>query len=547
MDIKILKTRVRKTLSKKRFLHTINVMETAVKLAEKFNFSDKKIVAVKIASLYHDIAKEEKGIHSLMHAKIAAKMAEKELKIDTAYRDKIINAISYHTTGRVNMSDIEKIVFIADKIEPGREYVGVDEIKESLNDSLDSAVLEFLKQSINYLNMKDIKIAKESIDAFEFYNDNDNSENLKLNLKNYNKEKLYKIIQKDFQEKKYRADQIYEWLYKGISSYNKMLNIPKELIKKLNKKTILYSLKIKKNQKSSKDGTIKILFETIDNEFIESVLMFYDYGISLCISSQIGCRFGCKFCASSKNGFIRNLSPAEIIDQVLIINNEILSVNKNKLYNGINIKFHHKTDLKEQIKISHIVFMGMGEPLDNYENLMIAISNFSNPKGYALGRKHITVSTCGLLEKMERFLQDLPLANLAISLHHYNDEKRNKIMPINKKYNIKKLILFAKKYTKETNRRISFEYALIPDFNDSKKDAMNLAKLIKNINCHINLIKLNTIDEGEKYTEEELEKRAIEFKVELEKHKLITPIRRRLGDDIAAACGQLRRRYKDIV
>ena len=336
------------------------------------------------------------------------------------------------------------------------------------------------------------------------------------NIKDYNLNELKeKLIMMD--EKPYRAEQIFKWIYEeNITSFDNMTNLSLELRKKLIENFTLCVYKIINKQESKKDETKKYLFDVLDGNAIESVLMKYHHGYSVCVSTQIGCRMGCKFCASTGIPFIRNLSSGEIVEQILAIERD------------------------ENIKISNVVFMGIGEPLDNYENVINAIKIINNPKGINIGARHISVSTSGLVPQIYKLAEENIQCTLSISLHATSDEKRSAMMPINNKYNIETLMQACKKYTEKTNRRISFEYALAKDNNDNLEDAKKLAKLLQGILCHVNLIPINEIKNG-KYKKSS-NNNIIKFRDYLNSKGIVATIRRELGSDIDAACGQLRRK-----
>ena len=341
------------------------------------------------------------------------------------------------------------------------------------------------------------------------------------NILNYNIQDLEKYMTK-VGEKKFRASQVFKWISNGIDSWDKMTNISKELSKKLESDFYIGLPAPILVQKSAIDGTIKVLFQLSNNENrlneenIESVFMKYSYGNTICISSELGCKMGCKFCASTKNGLIRGLSSGEMYGQVLSMNN-----------------------LTGE-KINHIVVMGIGEPFDNYEEVSKFIRLINNPKGYNLGMRNITISTCGIIPYIDRFANDFPQVNLAISLHAPNDEIRKTIMPIANKYKIRDLIDECKKYTLKTHRRATFEYALIRGINDSIEDARELSKLLSGILCHVNLIPLNDVDNTNLNASKEVS--IYNFKKVLDNNSIPVTIRRKLGSDIDAACGQLRAR-----
>lgn len=335
------------------------------------------------------------------------------------------------------------------------------------------------------------------------------------NIKDYNLDELKEEFIK-IGEKSYRAEQVFKWLYQEeVTSFDDMTNLSLELREKLKKEFTLNNFKILKKQESV-DGTKKYLFDVWDGNAIETVLMEYHHGKTICVSSQIGCKMGCKFCASTGIKFIRNLTSGEIVEQILAVQRD------------------------EKTKISNIVFMGIGEPLDNYDNVLKAINILNNPKGLNIGARHISISTSGIVPKIYELADRDYQFTLSISLHATNDEKRSKMMPINNKYNIEELMKACKYYIKKTNKRISFEYALAKDNNDNLEDAKELVKLLKGMLCHVNLIPINKIENGQyiKSTNENI----IKFRDYLNANGITATIRRELGSDIDAACGQLRRK-----
>lgn len=335
------------------------------------------------------------------------------------------------------------------------------------------------------------------------------------NIKDYNLEELKEELI-NLGEKSYRAEQIFKWIYiERVDSFEKMTNLSKELREKLKQNYSLHNFNILKMQESS-DGTKKYLLDVLDGNAIESVLMKYHHGNTICVSSQIGCKMGCKFCASTGIKFIRNLTSGEIVEQILTV----------------------EKDSKE--KISNVVFMGIGEPLDNYNNVIGAIRIINNPKGLNIGARHISVSTSGIVPRIYDLAKENIQCTLSISLHATNDEKRSEMMPINQRYNIEELIKACKDYIKTTNRRISFEYALAKDNNDNLEDAKHLVKLLKGMICHVNLIPINKIENGN-YVKSSNEN-IIKFRDYLNDNGIVATIRRELGSDIDAACGQLRRK-----
>ena len=335
------------------------------------------------------------------------------------------------------------------------------------------------------------------------------------NIKDYNLDAL-KEEMKLIDEKPFRAEQIFKWLYQDkVTSFDEMLNLSLELREKLKQNYTICNFEIIRKQESS-DGTIKYLFDVLDGNAIETVLMSYHHGYSVCVSTQIGCKMGCKFCASTGIKFIRSLSSGEIVEQII------------------------KIEQDTGVRVSNVVFMGIGEPLDNYENVVNAIRILNNPKGINIGARHISVSTSGLVPMIYKLAEENIQCTLSISLHATTDEKRSSMMPVNKRYNIEELLQACKDYIKTTNRRVSFEYALAKDNNDNLEDAARLVKLLKGMNCHVNLIPINKIENGAftKSTNENIMK----FRDYLNDHGIVATIRRELGSDIDAACGQLRRK-----
>ena len=336
------------------------------------------------------------------------------------------------------------------------------------------------------------------------------------NIKDYNLNELKDEL-KELDEKPFRAEQIFKWLYVDkVKQFDDMTNLSLDLRKKLEEKYSICNYNII-NKQESQDGTKKYLFE-VDKQgnAIETVLMQYHHGKTICVSSQIGCKMGCKFCASTGIPFIRSLSAGEIVEQIIAVEQDIND------------------------KISNIVFMGIGEPLDNYDNVVKAIRILNNPKGLNIGARHISVSTSGLVPKIYDLAKENIQCTLSISLHATNNEKRSSMMPVNDAYNIEELIKACKDYIKMTNRRISFEYALAKDNNDNLDDAKELVKLLKGMLCHVNLIPINKIENGKfiKSSNESIMK----FRDYLNEHGIVATIRRELGSDIDAACGQLRRK-----
>ena len=314
---------------------------------------------------------------------------------------------------------------------------------------------------------------------------------------------------------KFRTAQIYRWLHKaGVSSFPEMSDLPKELRERLNDNFVIFLCNIEKKQISEYDNTVKYLFSLYDGELIESVVMQYKYGYTMCVSSQVGCRMGCRFCASTLNGLVRNLYPSEILSQIYAAERDL------------------------QVRISHVVLMGMGEPLDNFDNVMRFLTLITDENGKNISMRHISLSTCGIVPGIEKLAQrDLQLT-LSVSLHAPNDRIRSEMMPVNKKWQVAELISACRNYTKATSRRISFEYALVADKNDSAECAAELASLLKGMLCHVNLIPVNEVKEtGCRTSSPEKVKRFSEL---LSEKGINVTVRRRLGRDIDAACGQLR-------
>lgn len=337
---------------------------------------------------------------------------------------------------------------------------------------------------------------------------------MKKSIKDFNldalKEEMIKLGEKPF-----RAEQVFKWLFQDkVKSFDEMTNLSLELRNKLKENYEITDFEIIKKL-VSKDGTKKYLFGLEDGNAIETVLMEYHHGKTVCVSSQVGCKMGCKFCASTGIPFIRSLTSGEIVEQII------------------------KIEQDENCKVSNIVFMGIGEPMDNYDNVINAIAILNNPKGLNIGARHISVSTSGVVPMILKFAEDEPQCTLSISLHSANNETRSSMMPVNNAYPIEELIKACKYYIEKTNKRISFEYALAKDNNDNLKDAEELVNLLKGMLCHVNLIPINSIESG-KYTKSSLDN-IMKFRDYLNDHGIVATIRRELGSDINAACGQLRR------
>ena len=338
-------------------------------------------------------------------------------------------------------------------------------------------------------------------------------------------ENIYNLTKEDLEsylininDKKFRSTQIYDWLYvKRVKSFDEMTNLSKTLISKLKKDFKCNHLEIVKEEKD-KDVS-KYLFKLYDGNYVETVLMEHNYGLSLCVSSEVGCNMGCIFCESGRLKKVRNLYAYEIVLQILMIEERI------------------------KRRISHIVVMGIGEPFDNYDNIMRFVKIINDPKGLAIGSRHITISTCGVVPKIYEFSKEPFQVNLAISLHAPTNELRTKIMPINKAYNIETLIKAVKDYIAITNRRVTFEYILLDNVNDKDIDAKNLTKLLKGINCYVNLIPYN---ESSNFTLKRSKTSQINrFYDILKKEGINVTIRKEFGSNISAACGQLRSKKEE--
>ncbi len=338
-------------------------------------------------------------------------------------------------------------------------------------------------------------------------------------LRSYSLDEL-KDVMKNLGEKPFRAAQIYRWLHKEVvSSYDEMTNLSKSLREKLQREYPLWSMEAVKVQVSKIDGTRKYLFRLRDGYVIESVLMKYHHGNSVCISSQVGCRMGCVFCASTIGGRVRNLEPGEMLGQIYQI-----------------------ARLTGE-RVANVVVMGTGEPLDNYPTLVRFIELLSDGEGFGLSQRSLTVSSCGIVPKIYELADRKYQITLAISLHAPNDEKRKKLMPIANAYTIKELLTACRYYFDQTGRRLTFEYSLAGGQNDSKEDALELAGLLKGINCHVNLIPVNPVRETQ--IRETGKKDILKFKNTLEKCGINVTIRREMGRDIDGACGQLRKSFLD--
>lgn len=342
---------------------------------------------------------------------------------------------------------------------------------------------------------------------------------MRTNIYGLTLEQLEELMVQENQNK-YRAKQLFSWIYeKNVTDFDLMSDISKKFIEILKEKYCLIKPTIFTKQVSS-DGTIKLLLEMEDGAKVETVLMRYNYGQVACVSSQVGCNMGCKFCESGRRKKVRNLTAGEIVSQVLEV----------------------EEDINE--RITHVVLMGIGEPFDNYEEIIKFIKIINDPKGLAIGSRHITVSTSGIIPKIEEFKNLNLQVNLAISLHAPNDKLRTSIMPINKAYPLEKLIKSVKEYVSKTNRRVTFEYIMLKNVNDTEECAKELSNLLKNINCYVNLIPYNETENIE-YERSNMFQ-IMKFYDILKKNNVNVTIRREFGSKISAACGQLRSKKEEL-
>ncbi len=337
-----------------------------------------------------------------------------------------------------------------------------------------------------------------------------------MNLRSMTQSEIAAVL-KELGQPAFRAKQVYTWLHKGARSYDEMTNIPKTLRDALANTYPIYTPKVVRKQESKKDGTIKYLWELSDGNCVETVLMRYHYGNTVCISSEVGCKMGCAFCASTLGGLVRKLEPHEMLEQVLF------------------------TQIDSGLPISHIVLMGIGEPLDNLENVLRFLKLVNSEDGMNISMRHISLSTCGLVPKIDELAKHKLQISLAISLHGPNDEIRNKIMPVNKAYPVEVLLEACRRYYAETSRRIHFEYAMIDGVNDSEENAKELLRRVKGLPAHVNLIPLNHVEESPLKPSSRVA--VMKFQKTLEDGGVTATVRRTLGGDIDASCGQLRRKY----
>ena len=336
------------------------------------------------------------------------------------------------------------------------------------------------------------------------------------NLKSMNLMEMEALF-KELGQPKFRAKQVYKWLHQGVRSYDEMTNLPKGLRDTLKQQYPIYAPAVVRKQESQRDGTIKYLWRLHDGNCVETVLMRYHYGNTVCISTEVGCRMGCAFCASTLGGLVRRLEPHEMLDQVLF------------------------TQVDSGLPVSHIVLMGIGEPLDNFDNVMRFLELVNSEDGMNISMRHISLSTCGLVPKIDELAQRKLQISLAISLHGPNDAIRDKIMPVNKAYPIDVLLEACRRYYAATSRRIHFEYAMIDGVNDREEHAKELLRRLKGLPAHINLIPLNHVEESP--LKPSSRGAVAKFQQILNDGGLTATVRRTLGGDIDASCGQLRRKY----
>ena len=337
-----------------------------------------------------------------------------------------------------------------------------------------------------------------------------------MNLKSRTLPELQALF-KELGEPAFRAKQVYQWLHKGVRTYDEMTNVSQALRQKLAQNYPIQAPAVVRKQESQRDGTIKYLWQLSDGNCVETVLMRYHYGNTVCISTEVGCAMGCAFCASTLGGLVRRLEPHEMLDQVLF------------------------TQIDSGLPVSHIVLMGIGEPLDNFDNVRRFLELVNSPEGMNISMRHISLSTCGLVPKIDRLAQEKLQLSLAISLHGPNDAIRDRIMPVNKAYPIEELLAACRRYYDATSRRIHFEYAMIDGVNDREEHARELLRRLKGLPAHINLIPLNHVEESP--LKPSSRQAVARFQQILNDGGLTATVRRTLGGDIDASCGQLRRKY----
>ena len=337
-----------------------------------------------------------------------------------------------------------------------------------------------------------------------------------MNLKNLTQQEIAGIL-KELGQPAFRAKQVYTWLHKGVRSYDEMTNLPKGLRDQLSENYPINAPKVVRKQESKKDGTIKYLWQLSDGNCVETVLMRYNYGNTVCISTEVGCAMGCAFCASTIGGLVRRLEPFEMLDEVLF------------------------TQIDSGLPISRIVLMGIGEPLDNFDNVMRFLELVNSEDGMNISMRHISLSTCGLIPKIDALAEKKLQISLAISLHGPNNEIRGKVMPVNRAYPIEDLLEACRRYFAATGRRIHFEYAMIDGVNDREADAKEILRRMRGLPAHFNLIPLNHVEESP--LKPSSKAAVARFQKILEEGGITATVRRTLGGDIDASCGQLRRKY----
>ena len=337
-----------------------------------------------------------------------------------------------------------------------------------------------------------------------------------MNLKSLTQPEIAEVL-KALGQPAFRAKQVFTWLHKGVRSYDEMTNLPKALRDTLAETYPIQAPKVVRKQESQKDGTIKYLWQLSDGNCVETVLMRYHYGNTVCISTEVGCRMGCAFCASTIGGLVRPLEPFEMLDEVLF------------------------TGLDSGLPISHVVLMGIGEPLDNFDNVLRFLELVNSPEGLNISMRHVSLSTCGLVPKIDELAAKKLQISLAISLHGPNDEIRSRIMPVNKAYDIETLLAACRRYYAATSRRIHFEYAMIDGVNDGEAHAKELLRRLKGLPAHVNMIPLNHVEESP--LKPSSKAAVARFQKILEDGGVTATVRRTLGGDIDASCGQLRRKY----
>ena len=339
---------------------------------------------------------------------------------------------------------------------------------------------------------------------------------MSINLKSMTQQEIGAVL-KEMGQPTFRAKQVYTWLHKGVRSYDEMSNLPKTLRDALSQQYPICAPEVVRKQESQKDGTIKYLWRLSDGNCVETVLMRYHYGNTVCISTEVGCKMGCAFCASTLGGLVRKLEPFEMLDQVLF------------------------TQVDSGQPISHIVLMGIGEPLDNFDNVMRFLELVNSTDGMNISMRHISLSTCGLVPKIDELAKRKLQLTLSVSLHAPNDEIRNTIMPVNKAYPVEELLAACRRYYDATSRRISFEYAMIDGVNDSEENAKELIRRLKGLPAHFNLIPLNHVEESP--LKPSSRNAVAKFQKTLENSGIPATVRRTLGGDLDASCGQLRRKH----